>query len=89
MASTAYGVAQSKWTHLPVPAEDGPQLVAVSLATKIYGEPMKNSKHIGYLRGDSLNKLVHSHECNRFAHEYATRLLEKRGRLRGRPNMGT
>ena len=50
--------------------------------------PFVVAKHIGYLRGDSLNKLVCSHECNRFAHDYATRLLEKRGRFRAGPDQG-
>lgn len=50
--------------------------------------PFIVAKHIGYLRGDSLNKLVCSHECNRFAHDYATRLLEKRGRFRAGPDQG-
>ncbi len=50
--------------------------------------PFIVAKHIGYLRGDSLHKLVHSRDCNRFAHDYATRLLEKRGRFRAGPDQG-
>lgn len=34
----------------PMPPEDGPKLVATSLATVIYSQPSSNSEKIGYLR---------------------------------------
>ena len=50
MASTAFGVATTKWSHVPVPPADGPQLVPVSLITPIYDVPSKDGTAIGYLR---------------------------------------
>lgn len=50
MASTAFGVATTKWSHLPVPPADGPQLAPVSLITPIVETPNKDAKPIGYLR---------------------------------------
>lgn len=50
MASTAYGVAQSKWMHVPVPAEGGPLIAPISLLAPIYEAPVKDSTPIGYLR---------------------------------------
>lgn len=47
--------------------------------------PFIVAKHIGFLRLDSLKKLIHSHDCNRFAHDYALRLLAKRQRFRAQP----
>lgn len=50
MASTAYGVAATKWSHVPVPPEEGPKLAPVSLITPILEAPVKGSTPIGYLR---------------------------------------
>lgn len=50
MASTAFGVATTKWSHIPVPPADGPQLAPVSLITPVYDIPNKDSAPIGYLR---------------------------------------
>lgn len=50
MASTAFGVATTKWSHIPVPLADGPRLAPVSLITPIYDEPSKEATPIGYLR---------------------------------------
>lgn len=50
MASTAYGVATSKWMHFPVPPEGGPELAPVSLITPVLEAPVKGSTPIGYLR---------------------------------------
>lgn len=50
MAGTALGVASTKWSHLPVPPEGGPELAAVSLVTPILEAPVKDATPIGYLR---------------------------------------
>lgn len=50
MASTAYGVAETKWSHVAVPPESGPKLAPVSLITPILESPVKGAKPIGYLR---------------------------------------
>lgn len=49
-ADTAWGVAQSKWMHVPVPPEDGPQLAPVSLVVPVVEKPGSGSAAIGYLR---------------------------------------
>ncbi|HSC87801.1 MAG TPA: L,D-transpeptidase [Polyangiaceae bacterium] len=49
-ASTAFGVAQSRWQHVPVPSADGPELAAVVLAAPVMDAPGKNPTPIGYLR---------------------------------------
>lgn len=54
-ASVALGVAQTKWSHVPVPAEDGPRLMPVSLATPVMSLPGPKAEPIGYLRlGESV-----------------------------------
>lgn len=50
MASTAYGVAQSKWSHFPVPPEDGPLLAPTALMVAVQESPVPTSPRIGYLR---------------------------------------
>lgn len=50
MASTAYGVAQEKWTHYPSPPADGPLLAPISLITPVLGAPVSGTEPIGYLR---------------------------------------
>lgn len=61
MASTAYGVAQSKWMHEPVPAEGGPLIAPISMLAPIYETPVKDSVPIGYLRlGEKVERSVQS-----------------------------
>src|SRR5690606_2138381 len=50
MAGTAFGVASEKWSHLPVPPEDGPELAPVSLITPVLAAPVSGAEVIGYLR---------------------------------------
>ncbi len=50
MASTAYGVAEGKWSQFPVPPEGNPSLAPTSLVTPVYAAPLKEAKPIGYLR---------------------------------------
>lgn len=50
MASTAQGVASLKWTHIPVPAEDGPQLAPAALVAPVMDAPQPGAEAIGYLR---------------------------------------
>lgn len=50
MASTALGVAQSKWRHVPVPPEGGPLIAPIALLAPVYEAPNKDSDPIGYLR---------------------------------------
>jgi hypothetical protein len=59
MASTAYGVAQGKWMHVPVPAEGNPWIAPVVLLAPIYETPLKDSAPIGYLRlGEKVERSV-------------------------------
>jgi hypothetical protein len=50
MAGTAFGVASEKWSHVPVPPEDGPVLAPVSLVTPVLAAPAQGAESIGYLR---------------------------------------
>lgn len=50
MASTASAIAEAKWTHLPVPPDDGPRLYPLALATRVHQTPSSESDPIGYLR---------------------------------------
>lgn len=50
MASTALGVAQGKWMHVPVPPEGGPLIAPIVLLAPVYEAPSKDSDPIGYLR---------------------------------------
>ena len=59
MASTALGVAQGKWMHVPVPAQGGPLIAPISLLTPIYETPSKDSTAIGYLRlGEKIERSI-------------------------------
>lgn len=49
-ATVAYGVAQAKWMHVPVPPEDGPLLAPLSLITPVIEKPVSGGTPIGYLR---------------------------------------
>lgn len=49
-AGVAMTIAQTKWGHIPVPAEDGPTLLPVSLMTPVMNQPTAKSEPIGYLR---------------------------------------
>ncbi len=49
-ASTAFGVAQARWLHIPVPPEDGPPLLPVALATPVVDRPTSQATPVGYLR---------------------------------------
>jgi len=60
MASTAYGVAQSKWMHVAVPLEGGPRIAPVALMVPVFEVPVKDSTPIGYLRlGETVERSEH------------------------------
>ena len=43
-------VVQKDWSHVPVPAADGPKLAAISMKAPIYAKPDRRSETVGYLR---------------------------------------
>ena len=49
-ASAAFGVAQSRWMHVPVPPEDAPKLAPVALIAPVVDKPGGGAQPIGYLR---------------------------------------
>lgn len=49
-ASVAFGVAQSRWLHVPVPPEDAAPLFPVALATPVVEKPESGAALIGSLR---------------------------------------
>lgn len=43
-------VEEEDWSHVPVPAEDGPKLAPIAMTVPVHPKPDKHSEPIGYLR---------------------------------------